>query len=111
MWTPRPSRRVVSSAPATLLLRLLLLAGAADAAPPLIGVSTQGERDARSRAYLRTSFLDLLTEPFPPDEAYFATQVIACRDGSFSFPRSRLNDGYCDCVDGTDEPGLCLHLS
>ncbi|PUZ54763.1 hypothetical protein GQ55_5G157000 [Panicum hallii var. hallii] len=80
MWTPSPSRRVVSSAPATLLLRLLLLAGAADAAPPLVGVS-------------------------PQDEAYFATQVIACRDGSGSFPRSRLNDGYCDCADGTDEPG------
>ncbi|CAO2178245.1 unnamed protein product [Urochloa humidicola] len=80
MWTPPPSRRVVSAAPATLLLRLLLLlAGAADAAPPL-GVS-------------------------PPDEAYFATQVIACRDGSGSFPRTRLNDGYCDCADGTDEPG------
>ncbi|KAF8663716.1 hypothetical protein HU200_055037 [Digitaria exilis] len=80
MWTPSPSRRVVSSAPATLLLRLLLLAGAADAAPPLVGVS-------------------------PQDEAYFTTQVIACRDGSGSFPRSLLNDGYCDCADGTDEPG------
>lgn len=80
MWTPRPSRRVVSSASDTLLLCLLLLAGAADAAPLLVGV-------------------------FPKDEAYFATQVIACRDGSGSFPRSRLNDGYCDCGDGTDEPG------
>nr|CAB3478313.1 unnamed protein product [Digitaria exilis] len=82
MWTPSPSRRVVSSAPATLLLRLLLLAGAADAAPPLVGVS-------------------------PQDEAYFTTQVIACRDGSGSFPRSLLNDGYCDCADGTDEPDCC----
>ncbi|CAL4974026.1 unnamed protein product [Urochloa decumbens] len=79
MWTPSPGRRVVS-APATLLLRLLLLAGAADAAPPLVGVS-------------------------PHDEPYFTTQVIACRDGSGSFPKSRLNDGYCDCADGTDEPG------
>lgn len=109
MWTPRPSRRVVSSASDTLLLCLLLLAGAADAAPLLVGVFPKGE--LRSRAYLRTSFLDLLTESFPPDEAYFATQVIACRDGSGSFPRSRLNDGYCDCGDGTDEPGVCLHLS
>ncbi|XP_062221436.1 glucosidase 2 subunit beta-like [Phragmites australis] len=80
MRAPPPSRRLVSAAPATLLLRLLLLAGAADAAPPLVGVSAQ-------------------------DEAYFAPQVIACRDGSGSFPRSRLNDGYCDCADGTDEPG------
>ncbi|KAK3165461.1 hypothetical protein QOZ80_1AG0033450 [Eleusine coracana subsp. coracana] len=80
MTAPRPSRRLVSSPPATLLLQLLLLAGAADAAPPLLGVS-------------------------PQDEAYFAPQVIACRDGSGYFPRNRLNDGYCDCADGTDEPG------
>ncbi|KAL6614511.1 hypothetical protein ACP70R_036781 [Stipagrostis hirtigluma subsp. patula] len=81
MRTPPPSRRLVSaSAPATLLLLPLLLAGAADAAPPLVGVS-------------------------PQDEAYFAPQVIACRDGTGYFPRSRLNDGFCDCPDGTDEPG------
>ncbi|KAL5226423.1 hypothetical protein ABZP36_014688 [Zizania latifolia] len=71
-------RRVSSAAPASLLL--LLLAGAAGAAPPLVGV-------------------------YPQDEAYFAPEVIACRDGSGSFPKSRLNDGYCDCADGTDEPG------
>ncbi|TVU35085.1 hypothetical protein EJB05_16954 [Eragrostis curvula] len=81
MTVPRPSRRLGSSSPpATLLLRLLLLAGAADAAPPLVGVS-------------------------PQDAAYFAPQVIACRDGSGYFPKNRLNDGYCDCADGTDEPG------
>ena len=31
--------------------------------------------------------------------------MIACKDGSKSFPRNRLNDGFCDCPDGTDEPG------
>ncbi|CAM0882686.1 unnamed protein product [Alopecurus aequalis] len=80
MMPAQQSRLLVcSAAPATLLL--LLLAGAvAAAAPPIVGVS-------------------------PQDEAYFAPQVIACRDGSGSFPKSRLNDGYCDCADGTDEPG------
>uniref|UniRef100_A0ACD5VQX3 Uncharacterized protein n=1 Tax=Avena sativa TaxID=4498 RepID=A0ACD5VQX3_AVESA len=71
---------VCSAAPGILLLLLLAGAGAGAAAPPLVGVS-------------------------PQDEAYFAPQVIACRDGSGSFPKSRLNDGYCDCADGTDEPG------
>ncbi|XP_062206883.1 glucosidase 2 subunit beta-like isoform X3 [Phragmites australis] len=81
MRAPPPSRRLVSSAPATLLLlSRLLLAGASDGAPPLVGVS-------------------------PQNEAYFTPQVIACRDGSGYFPRNRLNDGYCDCADGTDEPG------
>lgn len=41
----------------------------------------------------------------PQDEKYFAGAVIACRDGSKSFPRDRLNDDFCDCPDGTDEPG------
>lgn len=41
------------------------------------------------------------------DEKYFAAAgaVIACKDGSRTFSKDRLNDGYCDCLDGTDEPG------
>ncbi|RZC50874.1 hypothetical protein C5167_019294 [Papaver somniferum] len=42
----------------------------------------------------------------PEDEKYyFESQLIQCKDGSKSFTRDRLNDGFCDCVDGTDEPG------
>eukprot|EP00258_Populus_trichocarpa_P023914 XP_024439933.1 glucosidase 2 subunit beta isoform X3 [Populus trichocarpa] len=39
------------------------------------------------------------------DEKYFGSQVIKCKDGSKSFSRDRLNDNFCDCLDGTDEPG------
>lgn len=31
--------------------------------------------------------------------------MIKCKDGSHSFTRDRLNDDFCDCLDGTDEPG------
>ncbi|XP_007050015.2 PREDICTED: glucosidase 2 subunit beta isoform X1 [Theobroma cacao] len=41
----------------------------------------------------------------PLDEKYFAAEVIKCKDGSKSFNRDRLNDNFCDCIDGTDEPG------
>ncbi|KAF5757236.1 putative glucosidase II beta subunit [Helianthus annuus] len=41
----------------------------------------------------------------PLDEKYFASEVIHCKDGSNSFTRDRINDEFCDCVDGTDEPG------
>ncbi|KAL9342513.1 hypothetical protein Peur_065838 [Populus x canadensis] len=41
----------------------------------------------------------------PLDEKYFGPQVIKCKDGSKSFSRDRLNDNFCDCLDGTDEPG------
>ncbi|PKA61232.1 hypothetical protein AXF42_Ash006129 [Apostasia shenzhenica] len=49
----------------------------------------------------RSSFLGIS----PQDERYYAKTVIGCRDGSKSFSRDRLNDGFCDCPDGTDEPG------
>lgn len=31
--------------------------------------------------------------------------MIKCRDGSGRFSRDQLNDDFCDCPDGTDEPG------
>ena len=39
------------------------------------------------------------------DEAYYRGGVIKCRDGSGRFSRDQLNDDFCDCPDGTDEPG------
>ncbi|XP_020579907.1 glucosidase 2 subunit beta [Phalaenopsis equestris] len=41
----------------------------------------------------------------PEDEKYYSGSSIACRDGSKSFTLNRLNDDFCDCPDGTDEPG------
>ncbi|XP_041995969.1 glucosidase 2 subunit beta-like [Salvia splendens] len=36
---------------------------------------------------------------------YYDAELIKCKDGSKSFTRDRLNDDFCDCADGTDEPG------
>ncbi|TVU04161.1 hypothetical protein EJB05_50254 [Eragrostis curvula] len=41
----------------------------------------------------------------PQDESYYKGGVIKCRDGSGKFTRDKLNDDFCDCPDGTDEPG------
>ncbi|XP_030538559.1 glucosidase 2 subunit beta [Rhodamnia argentea] len=41
----------------------------------------------------------------PLDEKFYAAEVIKCRDGSKSFTKDHLNDDFCDCFDGTDEPG------
>ncbi|XP_075083048.1 uncharacterized protein LOC107787249 isoform X1 [Nicotiana tabacum] len=38
------------------------------------------------------------------DEKYYGSEVIKCKDGSNSFTKDRLNDDFCDCLDGTDEP-------
>ncbi|KAK9153205.1 hypothetical protein Sjap_000685 [Stephania japonica] len=41
----------------------------------------------------------------PQDLEYFKSDVIKCRDGSNKFAKAQLNDDFCDCADGTDEPG------
>ncbi|KAG2675308.1 hypothetical protein I3843_13G156400 [Carya illinoinensis] len=52
-----------------------------------------------------------LEDPFlgiaPEDEKYYKTSadLIYCKDGSKKFTKSQLNDDFCDCPDGTDEPG------
>ncbi|THU67882.1 hypothetical protein C4D60_Mb05t29400 [Musa balbisiana] len=41
----------------------------------------------------------------PQDEGYYKSDVIKCKDGSKKFTKQQLNDEFCDCPDGTDEPG------
>ncbi|KAL9659257.1 hypothetical protein QQ045_024062 [Rhodiola kirilowii] len=43
----------------------------------------------------------------PEDEKYYKSSgdVLKCKDGSNKFTRSQLNDDFCDCPDGSDEPG------
>ncbi|KAJ6798531.1 glucosidase 2 subunit beta [Iris pallida] len=41
----------------------------------------------------------------PQDLSYYKSNVIKCKDGSRKFTREQLNDEFCDCADGTDEPG------
>lgn len=34
-------------------------------------------------------------------------QEFRCADGSGVIPVALVNDDYCDCIDGSDEPGTC----
>ena len=36
---------------------------------------------------------------------YDPAKDFTCLDGSLTVPFSNVNDDYCDCADGTDEPG------
>lgn len=45
------------------------------------------------------------------DVKYFKSHdVIRCKDGSANFNKEQLNDDFCDCPDGTDEPGLIFYI-
>ncbi|XP_009587510.1 glucosidase 2 subunit beta-like isoform X1 [Nicotiana tomentosiformis] len=44
----------------------------------------------------------------PQDENYYkglSLGAIKCKDGSKKFTKSQFNDDFCDCPDGSDEPG------
>ncbi|KAK4791123.1 hypothetical protein SAY86_031536 [Trapa natans] len=42
----------------------------------------------------------------PEDVVYYkSSDFIKCKDGSKKFSKVQLNDDFCDCPDGTDEPG------
>lgn len=45
----------------------------------------------------------------PQDEKYYqglwSSGTIKCKDGSKTFTKSQFNDDFCDCFDGSDEPG------
>ncbi|XVF06547.1 hypothetical protein REPUB_Repub06bG0058500 [Reevesia pubescens] len=41
----------------------------------------------------------------PQDEDYFKGETIKCKNGSKKFTKTQFNDDFCDCPDGTDEPG------
>eukprot|EP00894_Picocystis_sp_ML_P002606 jgi/Pico_ML_1/53123/g3729.t2 len=49
--------------------------------------------------------LDRMRGVHPSDLARYSGQKFACKDGSKTFQIDRFNDDYCDCVDGSDEPG------
>lgn len=42
---------------------------------------------------------------------YDPAKDFTCLDGSLTVPFSNVNDDYCDCADGTDEPGTVLIIN
>ena len=45
------------------------------------------------------------------DQAFYSpTKDFTCLDGQKTIPFSSVNDDYCDCADGTDEPGTIHYV-
>lgn len=42
------------------------------------------------------------------DLALYEADPLFCRDHSRKIAVSQLNDDFCDCPDGSDEPGMAL---
>ncbi|XP_071698186.1 glucosidase 2 subunit beta-like [Rutidosis leptorrhynchoides] len=59
----------------------------------------------RSIAFSSSNLLGIA----PQDEKYYnelwTSGTVKCKDGSKTFTKSQFNDDFCDCFDGSDEPG------
>ena len=77
------------------ILSCLILLPAQASATPAAALLPRGVRPSRARNYL---------EALKSSSGSAAS--FRCLDGSGDpLPASRINDDYCDCVDGSDEPG------
>ncbi|OVA08857.1 Glucosidase 2 subunit beta [Macleaya cordata] len=73
---------------------------------PVAGVEVAGRRSPESASSSSSSTPPRDSLGIPPEDAkYFKSDFIKCRDGSKKFTKAQLNDDFCDCPDGTDEPG------
>ena len=57
-----------------------------------------------AHASVRSAAQPVLGVPRGEWDAYRG-DTFTCKDGSATIPIRQLNDDYCDCEDGTDEPG------
>lgn len=62
----------------------------------------------RGNIYLRSEQSFLF--PSPDHHFYEESKPFTCLDGTATIPFDQVNDDYCDCKDGSDEPGERLHL-
>eukprot|EP00301_Raphidiophrys_heterophryoidea_P001144 c10566_g1_i1.p1 GENE.c10566_g1_i1~~c10566_g1_i1.p1 ORF type:complete len:590 (+),score=163.03 c10566_g1_i1:55-1770(+) len=51
------------------------------------------------------------TDEHPFYQTAFDKGQFTCKDSTSSFPASHVNDDYCDCEDGSDEPGTSACLA
>lgn len=54
---------------------------------------------------LSSTILSLVQVPLPRSDIYDPSKDFICLDGQDSIPFAYVNDDYCDCEDGSDEPG------
>ncbi|KAL5994992.1 hypothetical protein ACLOJK_025049 [Asimina triloba] len=74
------------------------------------GRPNKGQARPTGHNHLLCGFLHFFmdkTGVAPQDEKYYLSTVIKCNDDSEIFDKEKLNDDFCDCPDGTDEPDCC----
>ena len=89
-WSPPRASAAIAVLALIVVLVDLSAATGAKTAPAAL---PRGVRPSRARFY-------------PMESTMTSTQTFRCLDGSGDpLPASRFIDDYCDCVDGSDEPG------
>ncbi|KAL8484331.1 hypothetical protein ACS0TY_026857 [Phlomoides rotata] len=53
----------------------------------------------------KDSFLGVSPEDVNYYKGLLSSSTVKCKDGSKKFNKSQFNDDFCDCPDGSDEPG------
>ncbi|KAL0369964.1 UNVERIFIED_CONTAM: Glucosidase 2 subunit beta [Sesamum angustifolium] len=69
-------------------------------------VLIDGINRSAASPFIKDSFFGIS----PEDEDYYkgflsSSSAVKCKDGTKKFNKSQLNDDFCDCPDGSDEPG------
>ncbi|KAL0390407.1 UNVERIFIED_CONTAM: Glucosidase 2 subunit beta [Sesamum calycinum] len=72
-------------------------------------VLIDGINRSAASPFIKDSFFGIS----PEDEDYYkgllsSSSAVKCKDGTKKFNKSQLNDDFCDCPDGSDEPASSL---
>ena len=92
----RPPRPLIL----TLILLLVLLASASAADKQARRKQKEKQQNRR-----RTTKISTTLGVAPAQRALYRRKTLACDGGAVRLPRSQINDDFCDCADGADEPG------
>jgi hypothetical protein len=104
----RPTHEIAPMILHVLYVRLILLAACAAVAASFFDFfcSAPATVDSLDSASVQHKDSNAIRGVLESSHARYADPFLC--DGRRQLPSGAVNDGFCDCVDGTDEPGACF---